>query len=57
MIDIRKCKKERIVKEIEKSGCQMLKDKLDGTETKEEIIKYLKKCKCPKLHQIFTGID
>jgi hypothetical protein len=25
----------------------MLKDKLDGTETKDTIVKYLKRCDCP----------
>jgi hypothetical protein len=34
----------------------MLKDKLDGTETKEDIVSYLKECDCPKIHKIFSGI-
>lgn len=45
-----------IIDEIESSGCKMLKDKLHGTETKEEIVNYLEKCKCPKLKAIFSGI-
>jgi len=43
-----------IVKEIEKSGCDMLKDKLDGSETKEEVVKYLSKCECPALKAKFS---
>lgn len=39
--------KQDIIDLIENSGCQMLKGKLDGDETKEEILSYLKKCKCP----------
>ena len=35
----------------------MLCDKLDGTETKKEIIKYLKKCDCKVLKEKFSGID
>jgi hypothetical protein len=31
----------------------MLDNKLDGTETKEEIIKYLKRCDCPTLKEQF----
>jgi hypothetical protein len=32
----------------------MLKDKLDGEETKEEITAYLKKCKCPALKKLLN---
>jgi len=46
-----------VLKEIEKSGCDMLKDKLDGTETKDEIVKYLKHCDCPVLKEKFSGIE
>ena len=52
-IALTRCKKERIIKEIEKSGCDMLKGKLDGTETKEEIVEYLRHCKCPALKKKF----
>jgi len=45
-----------IISQINKSGCKMLKGKLDGTETKEELIEYLTLCKCPKLKEIFTGV-
>jgi hypothetical protein len=31
----------------------MLKDKLDGSETKEEIVMYLHKCDCPTLKEKF----
>jgi len=32
----------------------MLDKKLDGSETKEEIVKYLKKCNCPALKDKFN---
>ena len=35
----------------------MLKDKLDGTETKEEIIEYLTECNCPVLKKKYSGIE
>jgi hypothetical protein len=41
--------KADILKTVEASGCEMLKDKLDGTETKAEVVKYLHACKCPTL--------
>ena len=44
--------KHEIIDLIESSGCHMLKDKLDGDETKEEIVSYLKKCKCPIIKSI-----
>lgn len=50
-------KKDTIVNTIEKSGCDMLKDKLDGTETKEEIVDYLKHCDCKVLKEKFSGIE
>lgn len=31
----------------------MLKDKLDGSETKEEIVMYLHRCDCPTLKEKF----
>jgi hypothetical protein len=46
-----------LITTIEKEGCDMLKDKLDGDETKEEIVSYLKKCDCPVLKKRFSGID
>lgn len=39
--------KDELITYIETSGCNMLKNKLEGDETKEEIISYLKRCKCP----------
>ena len=39
--------KEEIIELINSSGCKMLNDKLDGDETKEQIVAYLKKCNCP----------
>lgn len=56
-MNINRVKKETIIKTIEKSGCEMLKDKLEGDETKEEIIEYLTECKCPVLKKKFSGID
>jgi hypothetical protein len=50
-------KKETLIETIDESGCDMLQDKLDGTETKEEIVKYLKECECKVLKQKFSGID
>jgi hypothetical protein len=35
----------------------MLKDKLEGDETKEEIVEYLKECDCPVLKKKFSGIE
>lgn len=49
--------KEEILEAIEEDGCQMLQDKLDGSETKEEIIEYLKRCDCPVLKKRFSGIE
>lgn len=48
--------KETLIRKIEEAGCKMLKGKLKGSETKEEIIQYLKVCHCPKIHQLFSGI-
>lgn len=56
-MNIARVKKETIIKTIEKSGCEMLKDKLEGDETKEEIIEYLTECKCPVLKKKFSGIE
>ena len=44
--------KTELIHCIESSGCEMLKGKLDGTETRDEIIGYLKKCKCPVLKRL-----
>jgi hypothetical protein len=46
-----------IIEEIHKAGCEMLKGKIDGTETKEELIEYLKHCRCPVLRKKFSGIQ
>jgi hypothetical protein len=45
------------VRVIEDEGCKMLKNKLDGSETKEEIVSYLKECDCPVLKKRFSGVD
>ena len=56
-MNINRVKKETIVRTIEKSGCTLLKDKLEGDETKEEIIEYLTECSCPVLKKKFSGIE
>jgi len=38
---------------IEKDGCSMLTDKLEGGETKAQIVEYLKECDCPVLKKKF----
>ena len=45
-----------IVEEIKKAGCDMLTGKLNGSETKEELVEYLRLCRCPVLKKKFTGI-
>ncbi len=40
---------------IDKKGCKMLQNKLDGSETKTEVINYLAECKCPVLKKMFYG--
>ena len=55
-MSVHRVKKETIIKTIEDDGCDMLKDKLDGTETKEEIVEYLKECDCPSLKKRFSGL-
>jgi hypothetical protein len=50
-------KKETLVQTIEEEGCSMLQNKLEGDETKEEIVSYLKKCDCPALKKRFTGVE
>jgi len=35
----------------------MLKDKLDGSETKDEIVEYLSHCDCPTLKARYSGIE
>jgi len=42
------------LKEIVKADCPMLNDKLDGSETKEVIVKYLHRCDCPVLKEKFS---
>ena len=44
--------KDELIDYIETSGCNMLKNKLEGDETKEEIISYLKRCKCPIISKL-----
>lgn len=46
--------KADVLEEIEESGCKMLKEKLDGTETKAEVVKYLHLCDCPTLKAKFS---
>jgi len=55
-VNIHDAKKEDIIATIEKSGCDMLKDKLEGDETKDEIVAYLHKCKCPALSKKYSGL-
>jgi hypothetical protein len=45
--------KHDILEAIEEDGCDMLNNKLDGTETKKEIVRYLKHCDCPVLKAKF----
>jgi hypothetical protein len=56
-MNVERVKKDTIINTIEKSGCTMLKDKLDGTETKEEIVEYLKECDCKVLKERFSGLE
>ena len=56
-MNINRVKKDILVATIEKSGCDMLKDKLEGDETKDEIVEYLKECDCPVLKKKFSGIE
>ena len=49
--------KKELIKTIEDDGCTMLQDKLDGSESKELIVKYLKKCDCPSLRKRFMIPD
>jgi len=56
-MNVNRVKKDTIIKEIEKSGCDMLKDRLEGDETKEEIVEYLHHCDCPVLKKKFSGIE
>ena len=56
-MNINRVKKDTIINTIEKSGCEMLKDRLEGDETKEEIVEYLKACDCPTLKKRFSGIE
>ena len=45
-----------IVEEVKKGGCDMLTGKLNGSETKEELVEYLRHCKCPVLKRKFSGV-
>lgn len=45
-----------IIEEIKRAGCDMLTGKLNGTETKEELVEYLRLCHCPVLKEKFSGI-
>jgi hypothetical protein len=56
-IHINEISKAQLIKIIKQKGCSMLKDKLDGTETKAEIVEYLHRCKCPVLKKLFSGIE
>ena len=56
-MNINRVKKDTLIKTIESSGCDMLKDKLDGDETKDEIVSYLKECDCPILKKRYSGIE
>lgn len=46
----------QIIEEIKAGGCDMLKGKLDGTETKAELVEYLTLCHCPVIKKKFSGI-
>lgn len=48
--------KEFLIRTIDKYGCKMLKNRLKGDETKEEIILFLRICECPVLKKMFTGL-
>ena len=48
--------KEFLIRTIDKYGCKMLRNRLKGDETKEEIILFLHLCNCPVLKKMFTGI-
>jgi len=52
MHPIDKMSKQEILDMIEKKGCPMLKNKLNGSETKREIIEYLIHCKCPVIKKL-----
>jgi hypothetical protein len=56
-IDVNAITKAQLIKIIQDKGCSMLKDKLDGTETKAEIVEYLHRCKCPVLKKLFYPIQ
>ena len=56
-MNVERIKKETLIKTIEEEGCKMLQDKLEGDETKDEIVSYLKKCNCPALKKRFSGIE
>ena len=53
-LNIHLVNKATLIHKIEEAGCDMLKGKLKGNETKEQIIRYLKLCHCPKIHAIFS---
>jgi hypothetical protein len=53
-IPIDEVTKDQLIRVIKRSGCKMLKEKLDGTETKAEIVEYLHACKCPVLRKLFA---
>lgn len=54
MLDITSMTKEQLIEIIKKKGCSMLKDKLNGDETKKEIIEYLIHCKCPVIKKLLS---
>ena len=55
-MNIHQATKEKILEDIITSGCKLLKGKIKGDETKEEIIKILYDCRCPKIHQLYSGL-
>ena len=46
--------KDELISAIDSYGCKMLQNKLDGSETKEEILAYLRKCNCPVIKKYLT---
>ncbi len=45
-----------IIEAVKNAGCDMLTGKLNGSETKDELVEYLRHCKCPVLKNKFSGI-
>jgi len=53
-LNIHAVSKATLIEKINESGCRLLRGRLKGDETKEQIIRYLKLCHCPKIHTIFS---